>query len=117
MAKRPAPPAGATNSVWTGSELVSFDWHTLTIQRVSLGRKGTNTYPIARISGVRVEKPGFMKVYGRFRILVAGEDAPRRRQSARNAARDPLVVLFSGKQLAEFEALAAEIRFALDQRV
>jgi len=117
MAKRPAPPAGATNSVWTGSELVSFDWHTLTIQHVSLDRKGTNAYPITRISGVRVEKPGFAKVYGRFRVLIAGEDAPRRRQSARNAARDPFVVLFRGRQSAEFEALAAEIRFALDQLV
>ena len=116
MAKRPAAPAGATVSVWTGSELVSFDGRTLTIQHVGLGRKGTDSHPITRISGVRVERPGFAKVYGRFRILVAGEDAPRRRQSARNAARDPFVVLFSGRQSAEFEALAAELRWALDQQ-
>jgi len=111
MAKRPEPPAGATISAWSGNELVSFDGATVYVQRVALGRKGTDAYPLAQISGVQVDRPAMLKL-GRFRILVPGEVAPRRRQSAMNSVQDPFVVMFNSTHVEEFEALAAAIRQA-----
>lgn len=112
MAKRPDAPAGATISIWTGSELVSFDGHTIYIQRTAVAKRGTDTYPVTQIAGVQIEPPTWANHLGRFRILVAGEIAPRGRQSASRAVRDRFVVVFGKKMLPQFEALANQIRQA-----
>ena len=112
MAKRPDAPAGATISIWTGSELVSFDGHTIYIQRTAVAKRGTDTYPVPQIAGVQIEPPTWANHLGRFRILVAGEIAPLGRQSASRAVRDRFVVVFGKKMLPQFEALANQIRQA-----
>jgi hypothetical protein len=89
---------------------VSFDGHDLFINRPSGSIKGVVSYPVDQISGIQITKPP-LKLYV-FRVLVAGEAAPRRPQGMLDLARDPFVVQFNSKHKAEAEAVAQAVRDA-----
>jgi hypothetical protein len=109
MAKRPTAPSNSV-SFWTGSALVYFDGHDLTINRPSGSIKGIVSYPVDQISGIQITKPPLSLHV--FRILVAGESAPRRSQGMLEVARDPFAVQFNSRCKAEAEAVAQAVRDA-----
>lgn len=111
MAKRPEAPPNSI-SFWTGAALVSFDGHNLTINKPSGPNKGVSTYGVDQISGIQISRPSPLSLWV-FRVLVAGEAAPRgRRPGMLELTKDPFVVQFNGKHKAEAEALAVAVRDA-----
>lgn len=111
MAKRPVAPPNSV-SFWTGSDLVSFDGHDLVIHRPSGPNKGVSAYGVDQISGIQISRPGPLSLWV-FRVLVAGEAAPRgRRPGMLELAKDPFVVQFNAKHRGEAEALAQKVRDA-----
>lgn len=109
MSKQPSPPPGSV-SFWTGSALVWFDGHNLTINRPGGPIKGVFTYAVDQITGILITKPP-LKLYV-FRVLVGGESAPRRSQGMLDLTRDPFVVQYNSRHKDEAEALAQAVRDA-----
>ena len=114
MAKRPPVPANS-DWLWTGSELLYYNHPTssLVIQKVGGSNKGTYTYPLAQIAGIQITKPALMAPLGSFRVLVAGETAPRGRQGMLETARDPFAVGIGKNALADAERIAGVVRKAI----
>lgn len=114
MAKRPElPPNVGGKWIWTGSEQVSLDDTAIHIQRASGSRQGTSSFPLTQVAGIQLDRPHFGQILGRWRVLVAGESAPRRNQTAMDAASDPFVVLFNKKLLGNFETMTRTVNEAL----
>lgn len=114
MAKKPElPPNVGGKWIWTGTEQVSFDGATVHIQRVSGSRQGTSSFPLTQIAGIQLDRPHFGQMLGRWRVLVAGEAAPRGSQGALKDAADPFVVLFGKSYLRYFETMTRTVNEAL----
>lgn len=111
MAKQPEAPAN-TISFWTGAALVWFDGRGLGINKPSGPNKGVSTYSVNQISGIQISRPSPLALWV-FRILVAGEAAPRgRRTGMLELTKDPFVVQFNSKLKAQAEAVAQAVRDA-----
>lgn len=114
MAKKPELPADVGGRwIWTGSEQVSFTGSVIHIQRVSGSRQGTSSFPLSQVAGIQLDRPHFGQILGRWRVLVAGEAAPRGSQGALKDAADPFVVLFGKKYLRYFETMTKTVNEAL----
>lgn len=98
------------------SGTVRFDGQTVTITRegivqrsVSQGLHGTASYPIAQLTGVRIQKPGLHA--GQFTLIAAGaRDVGVRGASGGS---DPMTVLFQRRAMANFE----KIKNAIEQAI
>jgi Short C-terminal domain len=108
--KHPEPPPNS-DWLWTGSDMLSFDGHNLVIKKTAGSNKGTFTYAIEQISGVQISKPGVIAL-GSFRVLVAGEVAPRGRQPMMDVVKDPFAVQLRSSLMPAAERIAGKVRAA-----